>query len=269
MNDLTIFTRPIDRVLEDFADRQRNRVTLAGLIPGSIDDTYLGTQPYDDIPCSIYFYYVRVNSNGRVFVTHHFYPLADPDDPNVPANPADWPAIDRDPNQLTPILEMLAREARPSGTNKYKIGKGFENITWRRKSYIAFFIDEADWTVKPKDGVTFVTDPKGGVAGTPNHTFFDALYLPLTMPIRRPSPNGPTTDQRSALIFVNHMKADATGRDIGRDAQGNPLPIPPPAERQLFHFLIVFDVAIEGGNNKMTVIFDPDGSNQGPPIGPP
>jgi len=254
MDELLDFRTPIDEAIADLADQQRNLAALSGLRDSSIDDPRLGTPGFYKIPCSIYFYYVRINSNGRVFVTHHFYPGGDPNDENNPLNPADWPAIDRDPNRLTPILEMLAQDARPSGTNAYKIGSGFQNIEWRRKSYIAFFIDEANWTLHPQDGVTFITAPKDGVPGTPNHTFFDALYLPLTMRIGR----GPAMDQRSAVVFINHMKADDAGNDLTEHD--------PP---QLFHFQMVFDVAIEGGANQMTVIFDPDGNNMGPPIGPP
>lgn len=254
MTELLDLTKPIDKALEDLADRQRDVAKAGGLALGSIEDPHLGPPPYDKIPCSIYFYYVRVNNSGRVFISHHFYPGGNPDDEQNPRNPADWPTIDRDPAKLTPILEMLAHDARPTGTNAYKIGGGFQNILWRRKSYIAFFIDEANWTLHPQDGVNFVTEPKNGVPGTPNHTFFDALYLPLRMRIN----GGPATDLRSAVVFINHMKADDAGNDLTA--------LDPP---QLFHFQMVFDVAIEGSTNKMTVIFDPDGSNQGPPLGPP
>lgn len=258
MNELLDFTKPIDQALVDFADGLRNAAQDAGLVYGSIDETRLGPPPYDKIPRSIYFYYVRVNSNGRVFVTHHFYPGGDPNDEHNPGKPTDWSAIDRDSSKLTPILEMLAHDARPSGAHVFPpIGSGFQNIEWRRKSYIAFFIDEANWTLHPKDGVNFITDSKGGAPGTPNHTFFDSLYLPLTMQITHPRPGGPTTDQRSALVFINHMKADAAGNDLQA------------GDKQLFRFQMVFDVAIEGSPYRMMVIFDPDGNNLGPPLPPP
>jgi hypothetical protein len=263
MNEFLDFTKPIDDALVELADQEREAMALAGLAPPTIDDRRLlepGYPNFRDIPCCIYFYYVRLNSNGRVFVTHHFYPGGDPNDEHNPPAGTNWPAIARDPAQLTPILEMLAHDARPLGTNTYKTGEGFENIVWRRKAYIAFFIDETSWTVTPREGVQFVTQPKNGVPGTPNHSFFDALYLPLTMRISNPRPGGPTTDQRSAMVCINHMKAD----DAGNDLTAND-----PA--QLYHFLMAFDVAIENSQSgaKMTVIFDPDGNNMGPPISPP
>jgi hypothetical protein len=259
MTEFLESSNPIAEALAEVADRQERLAAAAGATPASIYDPRLGTPNFTDVPCCIYFYYIRVNTNGRLFVTHHFYPGGNPNDPTNPPNSADWHAIARDPQQLTPILEMLAQDARPLGAKAYPpIGDSFDQIRWRRKSYIALFIDEASWTLAPKDGVTFITDYKGGVAGTPNHSFFDALDLPLTMPIRRPKPGGPYTDQRSALVFINHMKADDAGNDLTYND--------PP---QLFHFLITFNVAFQNGVKGMTVIFDPDGTNEGPPLPPP
>jgi hypothetical protein len=267
MNELLDIAKPIDEAIADLAEAQREMAATTGTY--SVDEPRLGLPNYTDVPCCIYFYYVRINSNGRLFVTHHFFPGGDPDDPGNPPNPTDWHAIARDPQLLTPILEMLAQDARPLGAGQFPpIGTDFENIKWQRKSYLAFFIDEASWTLRATEGVRFPTD-KDGVPGTPNHSFFDALALPLTMPIRKPRPGGPYNDERSALVCINHMKANDAGRDIGRDALGNPFPGPRPTETQLFHFEMVFDVLFESGTRGMTVILDPDGNNLGPPLPPP
>jgi hypothetical protein len=258
MTEFLDLSKPIGDAVADLADRQRELAAVAGSYNHSIDEPRLHQPQFTDVPCCIYFYYVRVNTNGRLFVTHHFYPGGDPNDQGNPPIHADWHAIDRDPQLLTPILEILAQDARPLGAKAYPpIGSNFDKIEWRRKSYIAFFIDEASWKLRTSDGVFFLTD-KDGVPGTPNHTFFDALSLPLTMPIRKPQPGGPYTDERSALVFINHMKADDNGNDLKE--------VDPP---QLFHFQIVFEVAFQNGTKGMTVIFDPDGSNLGPPLGPP
>jgi len=264
MNELLDITKPIDEAIADLAEAQRDLVAATGTDYHTVDEERLGQPGYTDVPCCIYFYYVRINSNGRLFVTHHFFPGGDPNDPGNPAPGTNWQAIARDRNLLTPILEMLAQDARPLGAGQFPpIGADFQDIQWRRKSYLAFFIDEASWTLRSTNGVRFPTD-KDGVPGTPNHSFFDALALPLTMPIRRPKPGGPYNDERSALVCINHMKADDAGRDIGR---GNP---PPPLpETQLFHFEMVFDVLFENGTRGMTVILDPDGNNVGPPLPPP
>jgi hypothetical protein len=260
MNELLKFASPLDGAIAELADRQDRQAAVIGAVNHSIEESRLGRLNYTDVPCCIYFYYVRVNTNGRVFVTHHFYPGGDPNDPGNPPPMTTWHAIDRDPQLLKPILEMLAKDARPTGAGVFpKIGESFEQIEWRRKSYIAFFIDEVNWTVAPTDGVSFIIEPKNGVPGTPNHSFFDALPpVPLTMPITKPKPGGPYTDERSALVFINHMKAD----DAGRDLDATDLP-------QLFHFLMSFDVAFQNGTKAMRVIFDPDGTNLGPPLPPP
>ena len=267
MNELLDPTKSADDATADLVEVEPGLTALAETYNYSVDEERLGLPGYTDVPCCIYFYYVRINTNGRLFVTHHFYPSGNPDDTSNPANPTDWHAIARDTQLLTPILEMLAEDARPTGAKRFPaIGTDFQNVLWRRKSYIAIFIDEASWKLRPNDGVRFLTS-KNGVPGTPNHSFFDALALPLTMPIRKPEPGGPYFDQRSALVFINHMKGDDSGRDIGRDSAGNPLP--PPAEEQLFHFEIAFEVLFQNGTKGMEVIFDPDGNNMGPPIGPP
>jgi hypothetical protein len=269
MNELLDLTKPIDEASTGLAEGLGGVTTIAGTSNHSINEPRLHQPNYTDVPCSIYFYYVRINSNGRLFVTHHFYPGGDPNDPGNPPPGTTWNAIDRNPQLLTPILEMLAQDARPLGAKQFPvIGEDFVDIRWSRKSYIALFIDEASWTLAPNDGVRFLLD-KNGVPGTPNHSFFDALALPLTMPIRKPKPGGPYFDQRSALVFINHMKGDDSGKDIGRDAQGDPLPGPWPTEEQLFHFEIVFNVLFENNTTGMTVTFDPDGNNLGPPLPPP
>ncbi|HYI63463.1 MAG TPA: hypothetical protein VEW71_01110 [Allosphingosinicella sp.] len=269
MNELLDFTKPIDEAITDLVEAQGDLVAATGTYNHSIDETRLGLENYTDVPCCIYFYYVRINSNGRLFVTHHFFPGGDPNDHGNPPSGTDWHAIARNPSLLTPILEMLAQDARPLGAGQFPpIGTDFQNVKWCRKSYLAFFIDEASWTLRSTNGVRFPID-KDGVPGTPNHSFYDALPLPLTMPIRRPLPGGPYTDERSALVCINHMKADVAGRDIGRDANGNPLPGPWPTEQQLFHFEMVFDVLFENGTRGMMVILDPDGTNMGPPVPPP
>lgn len=257
MNELLDITKPSDEAITDLADGQQDLAGPPVPYNYSVDDPRLGLPNYMDVPCCIYFYYIRINSNGRLFVTHHFYPGGDPNDPLNPPNPTDWHAIHRNPQLLTPILEMLAQDARPLGAHRFPVlDTDFQNILWRRKSYIAFFIDEASWTLKSTDGVKFLLS-KNGVPGTPNHSFFDALSLPLTMPIRKPKPGGPYFDQRSALAIINHMKADENGNDL----QGGP--------PQLFHFEMRFDVLFENGTRGMEVILDPDGNNLGPPLPPP
>lgn len=264
MNELLDIQKTLDDYLGDLTDRQQQAAARIGARNHGIDERRLGLPEFpkfQSVPHCLYFFYVRINSNGRLFITHHFYPGGDPNDRTNPADPSSWPEIPRTPEALTPILQKLALDARPKRAKKYpKIGDSFDKIRWCRKSYIAFFIDEANWTLHVKAGepaVVFITDMKDGVAGAPNLSFFDALNLPITMPIRHPRAGGPTTDQRSAVVFVNHMKADEEGNDLGAEN--------PPR----YQFKMIFNVAFENKKKAMTVIFDPDGDNLGPPVPPP
>lgn len=262
MNEIVSRHRlPLDTFVGGLATLQQELVAATGAVNYPIDTVRLGDANYpyhQEVPCSIYFYYIRVNTDGKLHVTHFFYPDGDPSDVNNPANPDDWPAIPRDRLVLEGILRDLALNARQQNpTNPPPIGTRFENIRWRRKSYLAFFIDEVNWKLHKLANtdpcIVFITEPKDGVTGLANHTFFDALELDVEMPIN----GGPASDLRSAVVFINHMKADDAGNDLG--AGGG----------QFFQFKMFFDVAFAGGGNGMTVIFDPGGTNEGPSVPPP
>jgi hypothetical protein len=213
---------------------------------------------HQEVPCCIYFYYVRINTDGRLYVTHHFYPSGDPNDINNPADPASWPPIPRDEVGLKNLIKQLAESARPNGGDQYRLReRDFVKLEWRRKSYVAIFVDEANWKLhKNADGkpcILFITEPKNGKVGTRNHTFFDAMDFDIDMQIN----GGPETDKRTAVVFINHMKSDEEGNDLGS------------GPGQYFQFKIYFDVAFASGVSGITVIFDPDETNLGPPVPPP
>lgn len=229
------------------------------------------TKPgYTDPPHCIYFYYIRVDTDGRLVVDHYFYPNVDPGDD--PADPANWKPIPHDEAALKAIITRLAVNARPLGNPprtrdpaRDPIGH-FTQVEWTHKSYIVFFIDEVNWRCHERlngDAVIFI-EKAGSQDWKPNWTFFDALQFDIDMPKRTGG-----TDQRTAIAFINHMKADDAGRDIGEDAAGNPLPGPWPMERQKFQFLICLEVLFDNGSSHMTVILDPGGTNLGPPVPPP
>lgn len=262
----------LDAYVANLVARQDDAATQAGVRNHKVTDRRYaaGTPHYTDLPCCMYFYYVRVNSDGKLLVSHYFHPRGNPDDEDNPGDPTTWPPIvydAKDPVVLKNLITKLALNARPldgrSERDPPKRGDNFKNLYWRRKSYIVIFMDEVNWKLheldKDNPSIVFITDPKDGVTGLANHTFFDALELSITMPIKHPKPDGPRTDERSAIVFINHMKADDNGRDL--DDWDDP---------QKFQFKIIFRVAyVDGTDDGMTVIFDPDGTNEGPPIGPP
>ncbi|HYJ81858.1 MAG TPA: hypothetical protein VEW26_03315 [Allosphingosinicella sp.] len=195
---------------------------------------------FDKVPHTVYFYYVRIDTDGKLRVNHYTHALNYP----IP------------PDTIGMVVQQLVDNVRGSNLNPAPDPRNnFQGIEWQRKSYIAVFVDEENWTIhkngSPIDGIRFVTNLPGT---TPNHTFYDAVDL--TVDVRNKTTGDIT--KRSAIAFVNHMKGDANGNDIGQGV------------RQAFKFEIVFDVKFADGTTApMTVIFDPEGTNLGPPVGPP
>lgn len=200
------------------------------------------TPGYTYVPHCIYFYYVRFDTNGKVRVDHYLWP---------PTKPDKWTPI---PHAAVPgIMEALIVNARPR-TKKKKPKKldsnNFDPVPWSRKSYVAIFIDEANWRFsKEGDGrpsVVFNTDE-----GAANHSFFDAVDVLFDVPIYGTK----DSDRRSGIYFVNHMKG-MDGEDIGDDVE-------------TFKFNLNL---IAGFANTSQVgarlQFDPGGSNEGPPEQP-
>jgi hypothetical protein len=211
------------------------------------DKRLIATPPtpgFDQDPQCIFFYYVRIDGNGMVRADHYFYCERQTGGGCSPIPHADVPGI----------LYNLALNARPSTTvkNPPKLpDNSFERIEWKHKSYMAIFFDEANWAFHRRNGgkpsVAFNTD--GGA--TPNHSFFDAADVELDMPNRRTG----GTDKRSAIYLVNHMKGE-DGQDLG-------------AVREVYKFDMFLEAKYaESQAPAMTVIFDPGGTNQGPPQPP-
>jgi ubiquitin-protein ligase len=264
----------IDKMFSEFVEDQARLVEMQhpGAENHDIYDKRL-TEPdpqkfkeYRDPPYSMYFYYVRVNNSGRLVIDHYFYANGDEDDPTT------WEPIRYDENVLRGLVTRLANNARPTGPKKPpRIGKGnFNKTPWVRKAYVAIFLEEANWNLrkKPSDGsesaITFIVE-EGNKVGLPNHSFFDAIDLAITMPIRRPRPGGPTEDTRSAIVFVNHMKRDEDGIDLGHEDPNNSK-----YEKQEFVFKLIVNVNAEMPDDPPTVfIIDPGGTNEGPPLPPP
>jgi len=199
-------------------------------------------------PKFMYFYYVRINDNGKLKVSHYWYVDGDR------TNYITWKTIPWDKGTLEGIALTLAKNARKSLIQQDPQPCdqiNFKGIEWRQKSYIVIFFDEASWKFLKKAGasspIVFLTD-KDGTTAVENHTFFDALELDVEF-----SP----TDTRSAVAFINHMKSDDDGTDIA------------PGDREEFQFNMFLGAEFEDGTDApLTVIFDPGGTNQGPPIDP-
>jgi hypothetical protein len=257
MHDFTEFAKPLDVYIEDLTEREGAFAAAAGETNFPVHDQRLGLPAkfpnHQAAPRSLYFYYVRLNRNGGLYVRHYFYPGGNHADRANPAAPEDWQEIPNTPEALIPILQQLVANARAQGQAFPLVGNDFVGIDWWRKSYVALFVDEANWALhkEPETGqaaVLFITEPKDGQTGTPNHSFFDGQNLDI------PMPDGLT---RSAFVCLNHMKKDEAGTDLAA------------GDHEFFQFKIFFRVNFVAGGPPLTVIFDPGGTNLGPPIPPP
>jgi hypothetical protein len=207
---------------------------------------------FDYVPHCIYFYYVRIDGNGMVRADHYLYA-------NGPLDrPEEWQPIPyEDAVDPEGIVKRLALNARPSTRAKDPPrlpSHSFADIVWTRRSYIVIFFDEANWAfhqrVGNKPSVAFNVDD----GHKPNQSFFDAKDLVLEMPNRRTG----RTDQRSAILFVNHMKDSDDGSELGEAGR----------KQEKYKFDMYLQVKYAEGGPAMTVIFDPGGTNLGPPETP-
>jgi hypothetical protein len=211
-----------------------------GLARASVYDPALTKTPprsgYDKVPWSVYLYYLRFDTDGRLRVKHYFYD----------------PGTEIPHNTLQTVVQDLVDRVRANDPTLPITGQNFERIKWRRKSYIVFFVDEKNWSLHkngdPMDGIRFDNSP------TPNHCFFDAVDLLITVT----NATSGQVSQRSAIAFINHMKRNDQGEDL---LEG---------EEQSFKFEMIFDVQFADATSaRMVVIFDPDGTNLGGPVPPP
>lgn len=209
-----------------------------------------GTAPeFEYAPRTIYFYYISVNDNGSLRVSHYEYHEDDPDYQDDPI--LKWKEIPRNRPELEKICLKLAMNARARGSSPPETGTNFRRVRWSRVSYIMAFFDEPHWNLyrKPSNGscVVFLAR-KGSTDYIPNHCFYDALDLEV--------PFSPT-DVRSAVAFINHLKRDSDGTTLGAEGK---------TETQDFQFNLFLRVNFDDGTSSpMDIIIDPGGTNQGPP----
>ncbi len=217
----------------------------------SIRSTRYGDSNYpkfQELPKCIYFYYCRINDDGRLAVDH-YKPYFKPDKTGIKAD------------ELKNIIKALAYNGRPSTTNKnppLDQNTNFQNLVWNHKSYIVIFMDEEYWKLASQndglDAVYFRETQSGPTQYRQNKTFYDAIDLELKL---KKSGGQGSTDVRTAVCFINHMKDDQ-GDDLAEDPYSYKFDI---------FFRAEFSNPIAG--ERLTIIFDPTGDNQGPPLPPP
>lgn len=193
-----------------------------------------GKEPYHRQPHSMFFYYIDFLDDGELDVRHYHF-----DNGKDPIEPGD----------LKKIIRSLALNARNKDQVPPQSGKSWQNIVWRRKSYIVILMDSAKWTFIP--GKALVFNPEKG--SQDNQSFLDGQDLRIDV-----SEDYDGTEMVTAFCCINHMKKNDKGDDIDKDPTGKP-------EKQKFVFTLAFNVA--GFPDPHTI--DPGGENMGPPVPPP
>jgi hypothetical protein len=193
---------------------------------------------YRQVPHCIYFYYWKFHGTTPV-VTRYDY-----DNGNVPIPY----------NLVEGHITRLARNAR-AGTSTPAPAPDVA-APWERKSYMVMVMDDPSWRFTrhgPNNEAALVFNPSKG--SIDNHSFFDASDMNVDI-------RGDGSEYLSAVYFVNHMKKNEQGDDL-RYKPDNVT-----RDTQKFVFTLFYDVTLPSGEVD-PFSHDPDGTNMGPPIGPP
>jgi hypothetical protein len=172
---------------------------------------------------------MNIRSDGKLSVNHYDIPL------NGTINQTER-ALITDIDGMTPPT--------PDGHN-------FLDLIWTKPYFITFCIKTPDWGFYHKaqdghDAVVFLSE-KEKITGAakkkqfydPNYSFFNAMTV-NNIPDRR------------AIRITNYHR---------QNAEGDPIPS---GQKRNYCFEIYLEAPFFIGGEKLTVLIDPDGQNQGP-----
>lgn len=177
----------------------------------------------------IYFYYLKERASGKLIAQAHYY---DHGDLPIPAG------------EFDDIVRRLTENAILDMDMPPKMAFDFDQVKWRRKSYLVVVLEDEDSMFDEDDPVIFDEDNSDY---DPNHSFFDGELIET-----RPRVRGQTRTLHGIRV-VNHMK---------RNAKGDDLEIGEPAK---------YKFRLNYHNARRARLFLPDsgGTNMGPPVPPP
>lgn len=271
MNELIL-----DTIEEIFPQRKRSLWSrlfspgksrlAANFKSGGIFDQRYTKYPYDKVPPVLFFYYLKFDVDGALVAREYRYfnkadpttPDPDPDkgDTKNAYNPIEYKDLE------TKVAELV-KNARNDGVSpKPHPIDDFQDMEWKFRCHMVIFFDEDNWNLlrrkndgdEDKSPVLFLTRKNyKNKLGHANHTFFEGANH--TIQLKDIHGN---KQERYYFSFVNHMKQDDTGQteiNIG--------------EEQYFSFNILIEVSFSNKKNPpLLVIFDPGGTNLGPPLKP-
>ncbi|OAO03293.1 hypothetical protein A8B75_10995 [Sphingomonadales bacterium EhC05] len=213
-------------------------------------------KPADPVPHSIFFSYMRFNTDNTFYSKHYYYKGGT--DPIPPGQSA------ADRGSLKYFIKDMATYARtgssPDGHQYEDAGEHLENIKFpQRFCYCAFFMDDLYWKflmdeeTPPKPTVIFHKKKRGKAYSKHPHAFGPPSRVITLMPNRRTG----LADEREAVVMINRMHG----------ANGKKLPI---NVTESFAFDFWMRVKYAGNTTSgATLIIDPGGDNTGPPGPPP
>jgi hypothetical protein len=159
----------------------------------ALEDPYLprkASAPWDQLPCSIYFYYVTA---GLASAKHFYFTNGNKQIP--------YGSVEEEIKKLGRNAERTSGIASPP-----QYGENFKHVVWSRRSYfVIMFRDPVPLTAK---ALSFM--PRAGHAKT-NHTFYDAYQKIIDI-----SASGAAKD-RTTIIAINHMTGDDQGTPLGSE----------------------------------------------------
>ncbi len=195
-----------------------------------------GNDPKYRAPKGLYFIYIHVDSAGHLGVRQLFDPAPGPDLPGIKA--------------AEKVLYARAKAGNSHKTN-------FEDIIWHGPCWVTMVIDNPGWefyreNFESHDPMIFRKSKEVIKNGRPvpkdfdeNWSFYDAVKFIID--------DG--SGGRSAIRCINYFKYDRLGNDIGTGQSRN----------YCFELYLQVPFYTDGRTQKVTILIDPDGQNQGPP----
>jgi hypothetical protein len=197
---------------------------------------------FNQTPSYIYLYVIGFGNDGQLQVTQTLYHEA--------GDAIDTPKL-RTPIPFSAVpsrVESIMNANLPQNAKTASFGRNFQNDTghWDRVSYLAFVIDHTNWRFCDDKGgspppAVFTEKGQNGK----NHTFYDGEISTI----------GNGINARSLFYCVNH----ARNKKQAKLGQG---------EREDFKYDLYTKFSFGNGADDIILIFDPGGTNLGPPKDP-
>ena len=201
----------------------------------------------------VFFFYMRINTNGAFVAERFFYrgkvgdqPISPNTDPAVPGS-LGWYAKD---------MASYGRLDHPKRDGRYEHhGYGLSGFQFPSfYSYVVFYMDDVYWPyledAHGKPVVPFHAVKDGKHYDKHAFAFTEASKFKLAMT----NTSGVTT-HREALVMINRMRK-ADDSDLGQ------------GDQESFCFDLIMRVRYAGSTDGLTIIIDPTGENLGPPETP-